>query len=131
MLAHQHPFLVSQRPVFQQDAVWDGHFTDIMQQRPAVNILEVFFGNSNSLSQVDRHLSHTARMPFSFLVTQFQSPRPTFNGGVIGSHQALVKLFEAVSQIDTVDTNRRLPRQGFKKPEPVCIRGKRLASENR
>ena len=98
MPAHDLPFVVCQRPRFQQNAVGNAHLADIVQQCAASYVNQFFITHIHGLRQLESHLRNALGVTFGFLIAQVQGTRPAFNCGVVGQRQIHVRALQILEQ---------------------------------
>jgi hypothetical protein len=74
MLAHDMPLIGIERAGFEQDAIRDAHFANIVEQRPTANMFKRWPGDPKAAGEADRHLRHAARVPFGLVIAQIERP---------------------------------------------------------
>lgn len=82
VLAHGNPFFVCQLIRFEQNMVRHTHLADVMQERTASYepiLLRLF----PPYAQISWSFRSHAGLPLSFLISQVQCMRPSFNGSLV------------------------------------------------
>src|ERR1700690_4146609 len=94
MLLYDLSLGISQSSALKQDAVRNGHFPNIMQDRAAPNMNQFGFAKIHSARKLNCGSGNSLSMSFRLSITQFKSTRPAVNGGIICLHQFDVRTLQ-------------------------------------
>ena len=108
VLFHFHPFLITQFAGFEQNRIGNPHFADIVQERAPAHIHQLFGGKTQSLTQLNGHRRHPARVAFRFFVAQVERSGPAFDRRVVGRTQIEIALLELLEQLGIFNGDGRL-----------------------
>ena len=122
MAAHDLPLLRAERARFEQDAVWNAHLTDVMQQSAAANMHQVGIAGPHQARQIEGQLGHALGVTLGFLVAQLEGVRPTFQGSVVSQGKLQVRALQPFEQAGVIDGNGSLGRESFQEIQPLRVR---------
>src|SRR5215216_2128158 len=122
MFSHDQPFLFAERIGLKQDAVWNPHLADIVQQTAPADITHLRVCEVEFLSQGQGQFRDAQGMTLRFLIPQVEGARPAFDGGIVGLGKLPVRGCQVCEQGCVLNGDGYLPRQYVKKIDPFCIR---------
>ena len=94
MLPHFLPLVRGERAGFEEDGVRDAHLADVVQERAAPDLHDLFGREAEVGAQGNRELCHAPGVPFRFPVSEVQGVGPAFNGRVVRQAEFQVAVLE-------------------------------------